>query len=415
MKTVPAIARRVAVWGTVAIAVVAPTQYGIRILDRATLSVADPLVWLAFAAWLVYCFGERPAAESEPAGSLWRARWRAISPPLLHALLVAAAALSVPRAGDRLLAAKDLFQWIEYLLMAFVLFSGVCGLLVPRRRIAWLLLGMAAAVVGLGLVHYWTPSVPDFGVRATFGNRNVFGGYLAMMLPLAFGLLLYDPHRLRRAGYGLLIVAGASVLLAGGSFLAIALAFAALALTRGTRTFLVLLAVALLAAGAVRPLLPRDNAEILHRSVMLCEPDDESMMHERYAEWQAALFMIGDQPWRGVGLGNYQRNIGLWFGSLPDKAEPAEPDSQNLYLVVGSTIGLPGALCLVALLIQAMIGALKSFSQAHDPVERGIALGAFGAMLGFAVNSFWSPLLVRGIGLPLMLVLALAGGRGRPK
>ena len=45
---------------------------------------------------------------------------------------------------------------------------------------------------------------------------------------------------------------------------------------------------------------------------------------------------------------------------------------------------------------------------ATDPVERGAAIGLVGCLAAFAVNSVWSPLLVRGIGVPLALTLALA-------
>jgi len=41
-------------------------------------------------------------------------------------------------------------------------------------------------------------------------------------------------------------------------------------------------------------------------------------------------------------------------------------------------------------------------------VALGLALGVAGALLGFAICCIWSPLLVRGIGVPLAMILAFA-------
>ena len=42
------------------------------------------------------------------------------------------------------------------------------------------------------------------------------------------------------------------------------------------------------------------------------------------------------------GLGGYQKQIGPFYGVVPNATGPAEPDIQNLYLVLGATCGLPG-------------------------------------------------------------------------
>jgi ABC-type uncharacterized transport system permease subunit len=49
---------------------------------------------------------------------------------------------------------------------------------------------------------------------------------------------------------------------------------------------------------------------------------------------------------------------------------------------------------------------------ARDPWLRGAAAGLAGSVLAFAVNSVWSPLLVRGIGVPLAVVFGLIAALG---
>jgi hypothetical protein len=92
---------------------------------------------------------------------------------------------------------------------------------------------------------------------------------------------------------------------------------------------------------------------------------------------------------------------------LPSPVGKAEDDSQNLYLVLASSTGFAGLAAYLGMLGFFGVSALRRFVAAADPFERGLALGLAGSCLAFAVNSLWSPLLVRGIGIPLALVFAL--------
>ncbi len=413
-QTLCQLARRATFFGVVAILVVTPTQYGFEVMDQATLSLVDPLIWLTFLAWLMHEYAAACDRHALPSPPSWPARLCAplrgmLAPlPPAHGLLVVLAALSIPRAFNRVHALKDVFQWTEYFIVGFLLLTGALNRIISKRAFVWLMLGTGAAVILTGIVQYAMPDLDALAVRATFGNRNVFGGYLAMMIPLAFGLLLYDRHPARRLGYGALMAAGSVCLLAGGSFLAAAIGVAAVAAAKGGKTFLLAMAVFILCLGVAQPHLPRDNAAECHDSIVIFDPQTEHGLTPRYSEWQAALTLIADNPWRGVGMGNYQENIGLYYGILPDIAEAAEPDSQNLYLVIGSEIGLPGLAVFIGMLLHAMRLALRQAVHATDRFSRGLALGVFGALIGFSINSLWSPLLVRGTGVVLVLLLALA-------
>jgi hypothetical protein len=118
-------------------------------------------------------------------------------------------------------------------------------------------------------------------------------------------------------------------------------------------------------------------------------------------------------PWTGVGLGNYQKHIGQYYAQVPRRTGPAEPDTQNLYLVLASSLGLPGLLAFLAVLAYAASAALRGAAGAAPEDRRWQAWGVAGALGAFAITAVWHPLLVRGIGLPLVFLLALARSVGQ--
>ena len=66
-----------------------------------------------------------------------------------------------------------------------------------------------------------------------------------------------------------------------------------------------------------------------------------------------------------------------------------------------------GLLGMLGLLLSHMITASQLSLTSDQVLARAIGLGGFGSVLAFAINSLWSPLLVRGIGVPLVFILAL--------
>lgn len=381
--------------GIVLILLTAPTQYSIAVFGDINLSLVDPLVWVVGALWFLRLLWGREI------------KW-VRSAPLVTALFVLMGALSIIRADNRLAAAKDLFQWVEYFGVAFLLFASGLDRCVRLRTACYVFFGIGTAIVGWAVVEYFIPSIPDVDVSASFGNRNVLGGFFSLLLPLMYGWLLWDRHWGRRIWLGTAIVAGVTVTLSGGSLLAIILSCAVLSLLRGQPVFIGYAAAVVLLLGVGLWHLPRENAWTLHESIAFFEPDGTPT--QRYPEWQAALVMAEENPFLGVGLGNYQTNVGRYYGTVPNLAKAAEPDSQNLYLVLASSIGLPGLLFFAGTLLYFLMTGFAAAARggADDAWMRGLAAGSAGALLAFSINCIWSPLLVRGIGIPLVLVMALA-------
>jgi O-antigen ligase len=219
----------------------------------------------------------------------------------------------------------------------------------------------------------------------------------------------------------LVTVLGLCVTLSGAAVLAVLLALLAMAALRGRLAMAVALAFALLVVVAVHPKLPRRAGlnELWPVASEWQDPwissialhDDAGELSRRYPEWETAWLIASDHPWRGVGAGNYQQAIREGsYRRIPTRPGPPEPDTQNLYLVLASSIGFPGLLAFLAMLLEGMsLAARASLPAARlEAADRALALGAFGSLLAYSIAAVWHPLLVRGIGIPLVAVLALA-------
>lgn len=399
-KTIP----RLVWFGILAILIVSPTQYGVQLAKNTYVSVVDPLIWLVFGLWILGNAIQRRLPETD--ATMTSAHPPASRcPPLMVVLFILIAALSVCRAVHPLKGIKDILQLIEYFVAAFMLFASI-----PDRqrlqRVTDVFLIVASVVILLGVVQYLLPDIPDFKVRSSFGNRNVFGGYMALVVPFMTGIALYETSIWRRVWMLTMVTLALLITLSGGALLAITLTLAVLCAIRGKPAFIAFSTIFIIIMVLILPRLPRHNDVVLDQSIRLFNDNNEVSL--RYTQWQAAMVMISEHPWLGVGMGNYQENIGGYFGILPRPTGVVEHDSENLYLVLASSIGLPGLAAFLGMLLTFGIMAIRQFFTPAYPHDRGLALGLLGSILSFAICGIWHPLLVRGLGIPLTIMFAMA-------
>lgn len=412
-------------------ALMGPTQWSVE-LAGAHIAPADILLL--------------PAAASFAAAVALRREWRRLAAiPWTAAAFLAWMAMAVCAAEDKAVAAKEFIQCALYFGIALGLFRDAFDRHGRRALAAAAVVFAAAGALSVALAarqyldfsgetanpallyfNDYADSLPEgalafdswFGhlnVRGAFGNRNVFGGFLALFTPFVFAFALEARRAWLRALAVALAAACCCVNLSGASMLTVAVAVTAMAAAKKRRavfwTVATVAAVVALAA-VVLPRLPRENTWELARSIEPYDPDTGEPAR-RYPEWQAAVEMTLDAPWTGVGPGAYQRNIGQYYGSVPRASGPAEPDIQNLYLVLASSAGIPAALLFLAMLAEAAAGATASYraggEAGEDWLARALFLGSSGAVAAFAAAAIWSPLLVRGLGIPLAMMLAISG------
>ena len=390
-------------WGVLVTLCVAPTQWSLEPRPKLHLSLADLALAFTAGVWfldLLVCRDGRRLLRL---------------PPWPHLLFVGCAAVSALTASDKVAALKDLIQYVEYFLVGALLFEAYLrdgGRQAVRR--ALLLLGsVTAALLGFALFHYFAAGEDPLAVRGTFGNRNVLGGFLALALPLCFAGVLGARRGLLKAAFAALLVAGLTINLSGASYGAVVGVIACLAAVRGPKLFVPVAACLLLWQIVVLPKLPRENDLVHFQSVALY--DGSGKAERRYPDWQAAYSMTLTHPWLGVGLGNYQKHIGQYYDQVPRQTGPSEPDIQNLYLVLAASCGLPALFAFLAMLVTAARDAGRAMVEQRDVEKIALASGVAGACVAFAMTAVWHPLLVRGIGLPLVFLLALARHLAKPE
>jgi O-antigen ligase len=367
---------------------IAPTQWSLEPRPKLHVSPADLALALTAGVWLLDTLVARD----------WRRLLRL--PPWPNLLFLACAGASALIAADKGAALKDLVQYVEYFLVGSMLFAAFLrdDARASRRTLAFLAVA-TAFILSLALRHYLSSDTPDLFVRGTFGNRNVLGGFLALALPLCFAGL-FDVRALPlKAGLAALLLTGLAVNLSGASFFAVALVLVGMAATRGPKLFIPVAALLLVWQTCVLPRLPRENDLAHFSSVALY---DGGQVERRYPDWQAAYSMLLTHPWLGVGLGNYQNNVGQYYDNIPRQTGPSEPDIQNLYIVLAASAGVPALLAFLAMLLVA------AHAVCALPHRSALAWGAAGSLCAFGLTAVWHPLLVRGIGLPLAFLLAWA-------
>jgi len=317
--------------------------------------------------------------------------------------------------------AKETVQSIEFFVIApFVLLNGLASAGAIRKGIG-LWAGMTVLVVlHAGSQAFVGEGGDPMGVKSLFDSRMVLSGYLAMSVPLLWGLAMADWRLWLRVGLVAAAVLGLLAMPSFGGFwgAAVGMAAAALALPGGASCRvgrLLAVAVVLIVAFQTAPY----HQEFRTQGVALREVREgaeagELSISRKYSEWQAAYNLmvnmdgeraLGSNFVLGFGPGRY--NTIDTFGGFLDVGK-VEAESENQYLVIGVTLGFSGVLALAILLGSGIRGAARALRRGVEYADAGIAAGLLGSIVGTAVVSFYTTPIVRGVGVTLLLLLCAA-------
>ena len=304
-------------------------------------------------------------------------------------------------------AAKGLFKLLSYL--------GVYALMrrlldeAPRwwdRLLAGLLLGeLITAVIGLRqlygntteLARWADPNSVADGTQRIYSsleNPNLLAGYLIPILPLALvALLRWKSPWLRLFALTSFVLGAVAMLFtySRGGWIGMVLALAVLGL------LLLLRFSRLLAAPLKRWLPPLVIAFVVLALVVAAvkvEPlrvrlmsmaagREDSSNNFRINVWLAAIEMIQDRPWLGIGPGNTIFNL---IYPLYQQPRFTALSAYSVPLELAVETGIPGLLAVFGLLITSLkIG----FSQIHRDLFLSLpCLGAIAALVGLAGHGF---------------------------
>lgn len=405
----------------VALAVPFGSLWGLR-LGPLQADAAD-LAVLALAGWWLGGMLLAGEVRLRPDRVVWGA-----------AAWLGALALSALPAQSLPLAVKEVAKWAQYLLVYLAVRDRL-----PAKGRAWV---AGAALLGgglqamLGLQQFLAGSGPEaFRIlggfsRAygTFQQPNPFGGFLALLFPLAVALAL-DPEALRRRPLLGLVAWAVLPLLAAGILLSFSRAawlgaaagsLAVLALRSRRAAGGTLLAAGLGATLAFLgglALVPQFVSERMRGLVQygalggldrLPVTDHNFAVLERLAHWLAGYRMFAQQPLLGVGAGNYP-------AAYPAHALPGWPDplghAHNVPLNVAAETGLVGLAAFLVLLGTASYTAWV-WARSGTGLGRALAWGTLGAWMSVTIFNLFDSLFVHGVPALLGLLLGLCRPSG---
>ncbi len=391
---------------TVALVLVAPTQYSYALdpKDGPFILYADLFAASIFMVWLVTVFA--------------RGRWREIlHPPAAIWAVIAVAVISALGATSLKSAAVEIAQLGLYFVAVYALFADVVRgqhrLVVAAKALA------ITTTIAVGIAAYQYVTVEHFmDVRGTFGNRNVYGSYLVMVLPLLYGMAIWTRDTLHRTWFILVVAAGALTMLAGVQFWCLALVLLILSALKSLRALGYYVAAATFLMVIILSAMPNNRyalftevSDPIERGEVFKVPagqEQPTLVKKRWLEWRPALVMLTDNFPLGVGPGNYQLHIGEQtnWGYVPN-VKKIESDTNNLYLVVASSMGFVGLVAFMAWLGRFWRLAEANWTHAGDGWSMGVCWGLLGSVYGILVVNIFSSLFVRGTSLVWALIFAM--------
>lgn len=315
-------------------------------------------------------------------------------------------------------AIAEILQWTGYFLLAPWLFVNLLldrrdGALIQRRKPA--LLAFFVAIIGVLLASWLQLASFDLdSPRGLFASPNMLGAFLAVAgALLSMRILAAQPRAARPVQFVLGALAASSFLLFASvvvsPWVLLALGGASLlgslllrAQPTRTGAFLVFGALFLWLGWNLNLSQPIATA----RAEAYRVSSETQAVKKQFVEWQAAVGWNTPRERAfatGVGPGNYQGNIGPLYASLPNE-EKLPPDSNNLYLVQAVSIGVLG----LGTLLWTVGYFLSLARQATRHSQDWLGVGVTVALTSWLFVNFFHAMIVRGAGLMLAFLFALA-------
>jgi len=372
--------------------------------------------------------------------------------PLLIPLM-----LFVGWAGVTLLWAPDLtfgipevIKWIEVVLVMLLAID-----VAQRRSVQWIMTGVFATAILQALIGIYEARLRGVGplgfqlsagvyrAYGTFEQPNPFAGFVGMVLPIGLALAAYFVVRsawcvfarqreaslwessrftfyvLRFALYAaisLLLAAALFLSFSRGAWLGAAAAIGAMIVFAPKRLWIgvalaVIVLIGLISLSGAGLLPSAINERLADAGTLLDIRDVRGVpindanyaLIERQAHWQAALNMLTDRPWTGVGFSNYQPvyeqyRLLNWPMALGH--------AHNIYLNVAAETGVIGLGLYLLLWISILGLTFFTIRRAHG-VEHAIAIGLLGMWVYLGTHMLVDNLYVNNTHLLIAVLLGL--------
>ncbi|MEA2476650.1 MAG: hypothetical protein QOC87_849, partial [Actinomycetota bacterium] len=321
------------------------------------------------------------------------------SAPLAWAVgMIAWAIIATPSAADKTLAIKQL----GYLIDDLVLSCLVLAAFKSARDLRIILTALVVVSTGITLqalssIHqltsFYNGAVVSGRAAGLFQEPNQLGDFCAMTALLTAGMALGAKTRWARLAFcGALgvLVTGLTLSLSRGAWLAAipGVLFLIVSLRSARRTIAVLaipIMVMAFLVGAFAPSHPdvRVIGERFHSLTTLNQPQPYD---DRLAIWREAIRETRNDPWTGVGPGNFavasRRSTSLAFTAFA-------PHAHNIFLNTSAEMGLPGVAFLIALIAALAVAgrtALRAMRKTGRSRELAWTAGICAALVATVIQ-----------------------------
>lgn len=109
---------------------------------------------------------------------------------------------------------------------------------------------------------------------------------------------------------------------------------------------------------------------------------------ERVEIWSRALYMIQDFPFTGIGAGTYHDVVSLLYPLFLISPNSIIPHAHNLLLEVAISLGLPGLVAFIAILIIAFVSGFGNVSDVDHKhrIEASLSAASLASLVGMLAH-----------------------------
>ncbi|MFQ5714322.1 MAG: O-antigen ligase family protein [Candidatus Scalinduaceae bacterium] len=301
------------------------------------------------------------------------------------------------------LTAKEIVRWLELIVVYFLTINLVND--DKKVRVILYFMILTTAMVSIcGTVSYLSgvESVYDTrpGAYSFFGHPNALAGYVNLIIPILFGILMTSVFLWERITLGVFTVLSIMtwfLAFSRSAWLSLILTMILIFFLTKVKKRVVILLAMLFAIFAITFLSSNIKEDFIRR-LGLQEVEDRAMFYP------IGFNMVKDDLTFGIGIGNYP----LLIEKFTKTGLVIKTNLHSLYLQVFVETGLMGLCAFVfwlASIIKYLMSALKSSEESRD---YGLFFGLVGGVIVYLFNNFANVLTVHGIHLQWGIILGLA-------
>ena len=321
--------------------------------------------------------------------------------------------LSAIKSIELSLTAKEIVRWLELFLIYYL----TINLANDQKKIGIILYSMfftVAIVSVLETINYFS-----FGHRATliFGNPNPLAGYVNLIIPVLFGMLMTSTFLRERITLCIVTVVSIMIWLLTFSktawlslFLTVILAFFLTKAKKRVAIFLVVLFTVFTVFTIILLFLDIKGNFMFSSKLGLALLS----LEERAKCYSIGLSMIKDNLIFGIGVGNWHSLI---LEYVKENAASIHIDIRrllvatnihSLYLQMFVEMGIVGLSAFVFWLVCVIKYLMSSLKMLEDSRNYGLFVGLMGGVIVYLINNLTDVLTVHGIHLQWSIILGLA-------